>query len=116
MLYNSVINDNHSPPPPSGNYSFMTGGVPMLHDVMFEMAKLVPNPDPLEVSEGRTNIYDTWLARYPGEPVLRGSDNGDSQPSVATLGSGSDFQAFMFNLGIPSMDMAFTAVPVRWES
>lgn len=91
----------------------MAMGAPMLHDIIFDMAKLVPNPDPSEVSEGRTSIYDTWLARYPDGPSPRVSDDVATRPRVDTIGTGSDFRAFMFNLGIPSMDMVFTAAPVR---
>ncbi|KAK8387136.1 hypothetical protein O3P69_018060 [Scylla paramamosain] len=71
------------------------------------MAKLVPNPDPAEVAQGRGSIYDTWLHRYPAEP----SDDSAPRPMVAPLGTGSDFRAFLFNLGIPSMDMVFTSAP-----
>ncbi|MPC31504.1 Glutamate carboxypeptidase 2 [Portunus trituberculatus] len=90
-----------------GNYSFGAMAVPMLHDVIFEMAKLVPNPDPDEVAEGRDSLYDTWLHRYPSQ------SSGDSAPlpTVAPLGTGSDFRAFLFNLGIPSMDLVFTSAP-----
>lgn len=91
----------------------MAMGTPMLHDVIFEMAKLVPNPDPSEVSEGRPSMYDTWLQRYPGGPSPKVSGDVATQPRVDTIGSGSDFRAFMYNLGIPSMDMVFTVAPVR---
>lgn len=95
----------------TGNHSFMAIGVPMLHDIIFEVAKIVPNPDPSEVKEGRTSIYDTWLDRYPDGPYPRISGGKDVRPIVGTIGTGSDYRAFMFNLGIPSMDMFFTAAP-----
>lgn len=90
-----------------GNYSFGAMGVPMLYDVAFEMAKLVPNPDPDEVAQGRGSIYDTWVHSYPAQS----SDGATPIPIVGSLGSGSDYKTFLFNLGIPSMDMTFTSAP-----
>lgn len=91
----------------------MATAVPILHDVIFEIAKLVPNPDPSEVSEGRTSIYDTWLARYNDSASSHSSDKNDVRPGVATIGANSDYRPFMFNLGIPSMDVFFIPAPVR---
>ncbi|KAG7155895.1 Glutamate carboxypeptidase 2-like 3 [Homarus americanus] len=88
-----------------GNYSFMAMGVPMLHDIIMDMAQLVANPDKEEVKVGRPTLYDTWLARYPDDSP------GGSRPLVLPFGSGSDYRAFMFSLGIPSMDMCFTVAP-----
>lgn len=85
----------------------------MLHDIIFELAKMVPNPDPSEMNEGRTSIYDTWLDRYPDGPSPRIFGGVADRPMVGTIGTGSDYRAFMFNLGIPSMDMFFAAAPVR---
>ena len=36
---------------------------PLLHDLFIESSKKIPNPNPSEVSAGRTTVYDTWLYR-----------------------------------------------------
>ena len=38
----------------------------MLKQLLFESAKLIPNPNPAEVQEGRKTVYDTWLKYAPG--------------------------------------------------
>ncbi|XP_071549932.1 N-acetylated-alpha-linked acidic dipeptidase 2-like isoform X2 [Panulirus ornatus] len=88
-----------------GNYSFMAMGVPLLHNIIRKMAKLVPNPDQEEVSAGHSTLYDTWVSRFPD------NSSGISVAKVEPIGSSSDFRAFMYNLGIPSMDMYFTVAP-----
>lgn len=46
-------------------------------------------------------VYDDWLADLQrGEPDL-------AEPSLALLGTGSDYTAFFHHLGIPSIDMIF---------
>nr|XP_045616000.1 glutamate carboxypeptidase 2-like [Procambarus clarkii] len=89
----------------TGNYSFMAKGVPMLHDIIMELAPMVPNPDQEEVEKGHSSLYDTWLDRFPDNTT------GVVRPKVEPIGSGSDYRAFMFTLGISSMDMCFTVAP-----
>lgn len=76
-------------------------GVPHLHDAIFSAARAVPNPDPLQVAAGNETLYDTWVLTRPD------LEAGGDTPLVDTLGSGSDFRPFFFNLGVPSLDMAF---------
>ena len=46
---------------PAGNATLRALGVPLLHELLFESARAVPNPDPAEVAAGRATVYDTWL-------------------------------------------------------
>ena len=39
--------------------------VPLLYDVVENAARLVPNPDPNEINEGRNTLFDTWIYRHP---------------------------------------------------
>ncbi|CAL4059730.1 unnamed protein product [Meganyctiphanes norvegica] len=86
------------------NFSFIGMAVPLLYDVLENAAKLVPNPDPNEISEGRNTLYDTWIYQHP-DPLHPG------RPKFDTIGSGSDFSGFQHNLGIPSTDMYYTDKP-----
>lgn len=86
---------------PEGTYSFNAMGVPHLHDTIFSAAQVVPNPDPDQVAAGNTFLYDTWVLRRPD------LEAGGDTPLMDTLGSGSDFRPFFFNLGVPSLDMVF---------
>ena len=51
----------------SGNYSLDVAGVNSFRDIAFNAAKLVENPDPSQIEEGRKTVYDTWLARTKSE-------------------------------------------------
>ena len=48
-----------------GNYSIWGKAAPLLNSVFRESSKKVPNPNPMEVAEGRSTVYDTWAYRYP---------------------------------------------------
>lgn len=54
-----------------GNYTLYTGGVYSLSDVVYEAAKVVPNPDGNEIASGHPTVYDTWLARDPEESMQK---------------------------------------------
>ncbi|KAL3477277.1 hypothetical protein BJX99DRAFT_246249 [Aspergillus californicus] len=71
-------------------------GSPLLDSVLRSASALVPSP----VSEGKS-VYDDWLED------LRRRDGELEQPSLALLGTGSDYTAFFHHLGIPSIDMVF---------
>lgn len=92
-----------------GNYSFMASAVPMLYDVIIDTSKAVPNPDQDEVEAGRASLYDTWVHRFPKNDSEE--EGPASEPRFYTFGSGSDFRAYVFNLGIPSLDLCFTSAP-----
>lgn len=92
-----------------GNYSFMASAVPTLYDVIVDTSKLVPNPDRDEVEAGRGTLYDTWVHRFPKNDSL--VEGPTSQPLFQSLGTGSDFRAYAFNLGIPCLDLCFASAP-----
>ncbi|KAF2350347.1 PA domain, partial [Trinorchestia longiramus] len=83
-----------------GNYSLKVLAAPMLYDVIWQAAKQVPNPDPVEAAAGRTSVYDTWLARKPDS--LDGT-----RPEMELVGSGSDYRGFMHNQGVTSLDISY---------
>ncbi|ROT78970.1 hypothetical protein C7M84_002310 [Penaeus vannamei] len=93
-----------------GNYSFMASAVPTLYDVIVDTSKLVPNPDRDEVEAGRGTLYDTWVHPLPQERSLV-VEGPTSQPLFHSLGTGSDFRAYVFNLGIPCLDLCFASAP-----
>ena len=73
----------------------------MMHSVIRDAAKKIPNPDPHEIAAGRLTVYDTWLHNNPDA-------NNPQLPNVANLGSGSDFTVFAHVLGIPSIDLWYS--------
>ncbi|XP_047497412.1 N-acetylated-alpha-linked acidic dipeptidase 2-like isoform X1 [Penaeus chinensis] len=87
-----------------GNYSLRTLSAPLLYDTVFEAAAKVPNPDAAEVAAGRPTVYDTWAERLPDE-------GHPGRPRVGIAGSGSDYRAFMHNLGVPVLDICYTYDP-----
>ena len=103
-------------------------GVPSLRDLMLESAGAIP-----DVRSGRP-LRDVWLAKRraafatvtpvdldpiwdaPGSAddasrTSTGVSNGASgrkfSPQMNALGSGSDYTAFLDNLGVPSLDVGF---------
>jgi len=48
-----------------GNHTFRGFGVYSLSDLVFEASKIVDNPDPEEIADGRKTVYDTWIANQP---------------------------------------------------
>lgn len=71
-------------------------GSPLLDAVIRASAVAVPSP----IFEGKT-VYDDWLAD------LQRADSSLEEPSLALLGTGSDYTAFFHHLGIPAVDMIF---------
>ncbi|XP_064110869.1 N-acetylated-alpha-linked acidic dipeptidase 2-like [Macrobrachium nipponense] len=66
---------------------------PLIWDSLVKLTKMVPG-----VREGKT-IYDEWAAYHRAK--------NQSSPQLETLGSGSDYAAFAFYGGIPSMELLF---------
>jgi N-acetylated-alpha-linked acidic dipeptidase len=71
-------------------------GSPLLDAVLRSSAAAVPSP----IYDDKT-VYDDWLED------LRRSEAHIDKPSLALLGTGSDYTAFAHHLGIPSIDMLF---------
>ncbi|KAL2853851.1 hypothetical protein BJY01DRAFT_205924 [Aspergillus pseudoustus] len=96
-------------------------GSPLLAEILYEAAKLVPSPfeEDAEVEDGwylldpNTNgsssahrtVYTDWLqnteANHPSSDV----------PLLQDIGTGSDFTVFQHHLGISSADLVFNAGP-----
>ncbi|KAK4016643.1 hypothetical protein OUZ56_031605 [Daphnia magna] len=83
-----------------GNYTLKSQTVPSLYSVIREAAKMVPNPNPVEVEAGRKTVFDTWLAANP-------DPRNPTQPRIGNLGSGSDYTVFSHVLGVPSIDVYY---------
>ncbi|XP_037082814.1 N-acetylated-alpha-linked acidic dipeptidase 2-like isoform X2 [Pollicipes pollicipes] len=83
----------------NGNETLRALGVPLLHDLLFESARAVANPNPAEVAAGRRTVYDTWL--------LHRLDNETGLPAVNVPGDGSDHKGFIHNEGIPAVDVCY---------
>jgi N-acetylated-alpha-linked acidic dipeptidase len=57
----------------SGNQTFRGSAYPMLKQLLIDSSKLVPNPNPAEVADGRETVFQTWVkyqpdANNPGNP------------------------------------------------
>ncbi|XP_063864716.1 N-acetylated-alpha-linked acidic dipeptidase 2-like isoform X3 [Scylla paramamosain] len=87
-----------------GTYSFISMASPLLWGAIVRAARMVPNPDPKEAAAGRPTLHDTWVHRHP-------NPRHPGRPKFLGLGSGSDFATFQHVLGIPCMDMYYTAAP-----
>ncbi|KAI9284731.1 hypothetical protein BC943DRAFT_325479 [Umbelopsis sp. AD052] len=72
---------------------FAATGSPSLNQLLYEVTKQVPDP------KTHLSIYDTWL---------KDSKDHADEPFVGTLGSGSDYVAFVDHVGIASVDIRFT--------
>jgi N-acetylated-alpha-linked acidic dipeptidase len=78
-----------------GNILGATGS-PLLDTLLRDITQMVPSP----VAENRT-VFDDWLSdQQIGNPELK-------EPSLALMGTGSDYTVFFDHLGIPSVDMIF---------
>ena len=40
---------------------------PLMHELFVESSKKIPNPNPSEVANGRSTVFDTWIKSYPDE-------------------------------------------------
>ncbi|XP_072013141.1 putative N-acetylated-alpha-linked acidic dipeptidase [Amphiura filiformis] len=77
-----------------GNYSLYARGTPLLYQAIFAATKKVADPDGTADS-----LYDSWLAK---------SAPGADKPSVADLGTGSDFEPFVYRIGVSALDMTYS--------
>nr|XP_015205974.1 PREDICTED: putative N-acetylated-alpha-linked acidic dipeptidase [Lepisosteus oculatus] len=84
-----------------GNATLIAAATPNLYKLLCESAKKVENPNPEEVARGRKTVFDTWLANSPShyDPAL---------PQIDSIGSGSDYTAFLQIAGIPCTDIRYT--------
>ncbi len=76
--------------------NFWASASPSLKSLIIDAAKAVPHCRQLH-DERTTSVHDDWLARTGrGEPT-------SLEPTMGTLGGGSDHVAFYCHAGIPSM-------------
>ncbi|CAK9301349.1 unnamed protein product [Gordionus sp. m RMFG-2023] len=80
----------------TGKHSVRINASPLLSKIVYEVSKMIPNPEMAEISLGLETIYDTWLAN---SKTLSGN------PNIGELSSESDFFAFMNYAGVTSMDI-----------
>jgi N-acetylated-alpha-linked acidic dipeptidase len=86
---------------------FGSSGVPSLRDVMREVARVVPEP-----RQGGS-VGALWENRAKAlwaqsAPVNLGGPDSEFVQQLGRLGSGSDYTAFLDNLGVPSAEMGFS--------
>ncbi|XP_067942512.1 glutamate carboxypeptidase 2-like [Watersipora subatra] len=81
---------------------------PLLHTMVYDAAKKIPNPDEEEVQAGRTSVYDSWLHYFP-------SDSQPDKPRVLAIGSGSDYSPFQNVLGISCLEPRYTWDRNKWK-
>ena len=76
---------------------FAPKSTPSIKRKVWEAAKNVPNPDNLSET-----LYDSWSRWY-------NQDNSGAlmEPEVTLPGAGSDYTAFIYNTGVPIIDLTF---------
>lgn len=82
------------------------GGIPSLRDLFMGAAADVP-----DVRTGKT-VFDLWMQSEQSEwaksaPVDLEHPQMEFYPNLRLIGSGSDYTAFLDNLGIPALDFSF---------
>ena len=87
-----------------GNFTFRARALPIVENTLYEVGKVVPNPDEKEKQVGRKTLFDTWAARYPAK-----DSNGQNTglPRIPILGSGSDHAPFINKVGVTCIDMRY---------
>lgn len=88
-----------------GNFTLRGGALPLLKNVLYDVAKSIPNPDEEEIRAGRRNVYETWLKRSPEK---NGTGQLTGRPRVGLLGSGSDYDPFITAIGVSSVDLRYS--------
>ncbi|KAJ2844322.1 Vacuolar protein sorting-associated protein 70, partial [Coemansia erecta] len=84
-----------------GGDVFVPSASPVFKDLLYKVAKQVPYPGSNET------LYDAWLQSSLGD-AAQDALARNKDPSVTTLGSGSDYAAFMAHAGISSIDVGFS--------
>ena len=81
---------------------FGAGGVPALRDAIIEATRTVPDP-----RRGKF-VYDAWSKKQRGDWANQPFAEEPFEISLGSLGSGSDYTAFLDHVGVPSADVRFT--------
>ncbi|XP_070577802.1 N-acetylated-alpha-linked acidic dipeptidase 2-like [Ptychodera flava] len=77
-----------------GNHVFRARSSPALYKAIYDATKKVTDP-----SERSKSVFENWIDKSPGS---------DGQPSIGTLGAGSDYASFMDLVGISALDFRYT--------
>lgn len=83
----------------SGNFG--ASGVPSLQPFTNQVTRAIQMPDDKE------SVYESWLQSAREGRVM--DYEGNKHVRLGTLGSGSDYTAFINHLGIPSMNLGFSS-------
>ncbi|KAI9316345.1 hypothetical protein BX666DRAFT_2019438 [Dichotomocladium elegans] len=83
---------------------FTAAASPSLNRLLYEVAALVPAPEDKN-PYGHKTIYESWYD-YTNRTQQTISPPPE-RPTIRSLGSGSDFVAFVSHVGVASMDIAF---------
>ena len=78
-----------------GNESLVSAASPLLHQMMFDAHKKVPDP------------FNEKMAVFDRCKELTPDKNNRELHKINSLGSGSDYTAFYQFLGIPSLDISY---------
>ncbi|XP_031200523.1 N-acetylated-alpha-linked acidic dipeptidase 2 isoform X2 [Mastomys coucha] len=81
-----------------GNYTLRVDCTPLLHQLVYKVAREISSPD--EGFESKS-LYESWLEKDP-------SPENKECPRINKLGSGSDFEAYFQRLGIASGRARYT--------
>ena len=87
-----------------GNDTFQSLSTPSLNQLLYDITKTVKNPSSAEIAQGRATVYDTWLHNLP-------DPNEPTVPQISSIGSGSDFTAFLQTSGVACFDITYVYVP-----
>ncbi|KAH9494444.1 Glutamate carboxypeptidase 2 [Bulinus truncatus] len=83
-----------------GNDTLKVSSTPLMHNIIYEASKKVPNPNPEEIKQGRKTVYDTWLN-------VTSSQDTNHLPIINIPASGSDFAPILQRAGITALDMSY---------
>ncbi|KAL3841667.1 hypothetical protein ACJMK2_019781 [Sinanodonta woodiana] len=82
----------------SGNYTFSSRTVPLLHDAVYKSTMALPSPYPHDSTD---TLYTDWRSRSE-------TRSGLPHPKIHPIGSGSDHTPFIALAGIPSTYSEYT--------
>ncbi|XP_014663575.1 PREDICTED: N-acetylated-alpha-linked acidic dipeptidase 2-like [Priapulus caudatus] len=88
-----------------GNYSIAVSAFPSVKQIMYEASKKVPQPKETAICKECKSVYDQWVRASPMEENV---NPDQTQPKIGVLGSGSDYDAFAYHVGVPSVDLVYS--------
>jgi len=79
-----------------GGASLRARAIPFLYNVLYDVAKRLP-----AANTPSKTMFDEWVETFP-------SANDPQLPNILSMGSGSDFAAFIGVAGVPCLDIRYT--------